>query len=579
MADKFDILRRLLKGGSATYKIPSERPSSTAQRRVFDSFHKATQTLYGEGLVGAVERIERIRDYEEMDHYPEITRALDIYADDSMTYSEDGKTVQVVSDDDKIVGELEELLYQRLDIDFHLWTWIRNMVKYGDHFNLLDIVEKEGVLGAIALPVGEVEREEGYNNDPNSLRFKWTSQGNTVFENYQISHLRILGDDRFLPYGRSVLDSSRKVWKQLLMAEDAMLIYRISRAPERRVFYVDVGNIPPKDVEGYMQNARDKLKRIPVTSENDGQIDLRYNPESILEDFFIPVRGDRGSRIETLPGGENAAAIEDIEYLQNKLFISLGVPKSYLTAEEDLSGKSTLAQEDIKFARTIQRIQKIVVSELAKISLIHLYLRGYDESSIYNFDLKLTNPSTITEMMHLDLMDKRFGTAREMAESDIISAYYVQKNVLKLSDNEISRMRIEQEKEAVAKSILEKLEGGEEPGAPGMGGEGFGGGDDKDDDADDNATEDKENWTKDAMPYDPTGTRELPGYPKDYSYNENGFIKTNGKPAKVDVLDKTIADIMQYNYESKSMLENLATDRDDQKLPKDSTLKSIINDI
>jgi len=579
MADKFDILRRLLKGGSATYKIPSERPSSTSQRRVFDSFHKATQTLYGEGLVGAVERIERIRDYEEMDHYPEITRALDIYADDSMTYSEDGKTVQVLSDDDKIVGELEELLYQRLDIDFHLWTWIRNMVKYGDHFNLLDIVEKEGVLGAIALPVGEVEREEGYNNDPNSLRFKWTSQGNTVFENYQISHLRILGDDRFLPYGRSALDSSRKVWKQLLMAEDAMLIYRISRAPERRVFYVDVGNIPPKDVEGYMQNARDKLKRIPVTSESNGQVDLRYNPESILEDFFIPVRGDRGSRIETLPGGENAAAIEDIEYLQNKLFISLGVPKSYLTAEEDLSGKSTLAQEDIKFARTIQRIQKIVVSELAKISLIHLYLRGYDESAIYNFDLKLTNPSTITEMMHLDLMDKRFSTAREMADSDIISAYYVQKNVLKLTDNEISRMRIEQEKEAVAKSILEKLEGGEDAGAPGMGGEGLGGDDDADDDGDDNATEDRENWTKDAMPYDPTGTRELPGYPKDYSYNENGFIKTNGKPAKVDVLDKTIADIMQYNYESKSMLENLATDREEKKIPKDSTLKSIINDI
>ena len=470
MADRFDILKRLLKGGSATYKVPTERPSNVSQKRAFDSFHKATQTMYGESLVGGAERVERVRDYEEMDHYPEITRALDIYADDSMTYSEDGKTVQVISDDEKIIGELEELLYQRLDIDFHMWTWIRNMCKYGDHFNLLDIVNKEGVLGAIAMPVSEVEREEGYNNDPNSLRFKWTSQGNTVFENYQISHLRILGDDRFLPYGRSVLDSSRKVWKQLLMAEDAMLIYRISRAPERRVFYVDVGNIPPKDVEGYMQNARDKLKRIPVVSESSGNVDLRYNPESILEDFFIPVRGDRGSRIETLPGGENAAAIEDIEYLQNKLFISLGVPKSYLTAEEDLSGKSTLAQEDIKFARTIQRIQKIVVSELAKISLIHLYLRGYDESAIYNFDLRLTNPSTITEMMHLDLMDKRFGTAREMAESDIISAYYVQKNVLKLSDNEIASIKIDQEKEAVSKSILEKLEQGEMD-QPGMGGQ------------------------------------------------------------------------------------------------------------
>ena len=541
MADRFDLLKRLLKGGSATYKVPTERPSNMSQKRAFDSFHKATQTLYGEGLVGGAERIERVRDYEEMDHYPEITRALDIYADDSMTYAEDGKTVQVVSDDEKIVGELEELLYQRLDIDFHLWTWIRNMCKYGDHFNLLDIVNKEGVLGAIAMPVSEVEREEGYNNDPNSLRFKWTSQGNTVFENYQISHLRILGDDRFLPYGRSVLDSSRKVWKQLLMAEDAMLIYRISRAPERRVFYVDVGNIPPKDVEGYMQNARDKLKRIPVVSEASGNVDLRYNPESILEDFFIPVRGDRGSRIETLPGGENAAAIEDIEYLQNKLFISLGVPKSYLTAEEDLSGKSTLAQEDIKFARTIQRIQKIVVSELAKISLIHLYLRGYDESSIYNFDLKLTNPSTITEMMHLDLMDKRFGTAREMAESDIISAYYVQKNVLKLSDNEISRMKIEQEQEAVSKSIIEKLEGGEMD-QPGMGGGGFGGGDDdKDDEGDDDATENKENWASDAMPYDPTGTRELPGYPKNYSYNENGFNSAGHWDAAYDLFDDTSA--------------------------------------
>ena len=548
MADRFDILKRLLKGGSATYKVPTERPSNVSQKRAFDSFHKATQTMYGEALVGGAERVERVRDYEEMDHYPEITRALDIYADDSMTYAEDGKTVQVISDDEKIIGELEELLYQRLDIDFHLWTWIRNMCKY-----------------------------EGYNNDPNSLRFKWTSQGNTVFENYQISHLRILGDDRFLPYGRSVLDSSRKVWKQLLMAEDAMLIYRISRAPERRVFYVDVGNIPPKDVEGYMQNARDKLKRIPVVSESSGNVDLRYNPESILEDFFIPVRGDRGSRIETLPGGENAAAIEDIEYLQNKLFISLGVPKSYLTAEEDLSGKSTLAQEDIKFARTIQRIQKIVVSELAKISLIHLYLRGYDESAIYNFDLRLTNPSTITEMMHLDLMDKRFGTAREMAESDIISAYYVQKNVLKLTDNEIASIKIDQEKEAVSKSILEKLEQGEMD-QPGMGGQPGGGGDDDDEKEDTDSNEDRENWTKDAMPYDPTGTRELPGYPKDYSYNENGFIKTNGAKPKVDVLDKTISDIMQYNYESKDMLKNLIKDKSDNKL-NESSLRDIVDDI
>ena len=601
MADRFDILKKILKGGSASYKVPTERPGIRAQKNAFDTFQRASSALYQQSLVGGVERLERVKDYEEMDHYPEITRALDIYADDSMTYAEDGKILQIVSDDDKIVHELEELLYQRLDLDFHLWTWIRNMCKYGDMFNLLDIVDKEGVLGAIAMPVGEIEREEGYNNDPNSLRFKWTAQGNTVFENYQVSHLRILGDDRFLPYGRSVLDSSRKVWKQLLMAEDAMLIYRISRAPERRVFYVDVGNIPPRDVDSYMQNARDKLKRIAVTQESNGNLDMRYNPESILEDFFIPVRGDRGSRIETLPGGENAAAIEDIEYLQNKLFISLGVPKSYLTAEEDLSGKSTLAQEDIKFARTIQRIQKIVVSELAKISLVHLYLRGYDESSIYNFDLRLTNPSTVTEMMHLELMGNRFSTANDMADSPLLSLDYIQREVLKLSASEIVDINLQIEKEAENAHIIEQLKMGEQPNpmggdAPPMGGGEEGAGEEAETGGDDSAEENTtRQYTKDAMPYDPIGTRELPGYPKNYAFNEDGeseqvedklndpeneemkktldFIrkKAKNRRPKKDMFDRTISDIMKYDHVMNDMMGNLIKDQAENKL-EESTL-------
>jgi len=602
MADRFDILKKILKGGSASYKVPTERPGIRAQKQAFDTFQRASSALYQQSLVGGVERLERVKDYEEMDHYPEITRALDIYADDSMTYAEDGKIIQIVSDDDKIIHELEELLYQRLDLDFHLWTWIRNMCKYGDMFNLLDIVDKEGVLGAIAMPVGEIEREEGYNNDPNSLRFKWTAQGNTVFENYQVSHLRILGDDRFLPYGRSVLDSSRKVWKQLLMAEDAMLIYRISRAPERRVFYVDVGNIPPRDVDSYMQNARDKLKRIAVTQESNGNLDMRYNPESILEDFFIPVRGDRGSRIETLPGGENAAAIEDIEYLQNKLFISLGVPKSYLTAEEDLSGKSTLAQEDIKFARTIQRIQKIVVSELAKISLVHLYLRGYDESSIYNFDLRLTNPSTVTEMMHLELMGSRFDTASNMADSPLLSLDYIQKEVLKLSASEIVDINLQIEKEAHEAYIIEQLKMGEQPdpmaggGAPPMGGGEEGAGEEDETGGDDSAEENTtRQYTQDAIPYDPIGTRELPGYPKNYAFNEDGeseqledklndpeneemkktldFIrkKAKNRRSKKDMFDRTISDIMKYDHVMNDMMGNLIKDQAENKL-EESTL-------
>ena len=598
MADRFDILKKILKGGSASYKVPTERPGIKAQKNAFDTFQRASSALYQQSLVGGVERLERVKDYDEMDHYPEITRALDIYADDSMTYAEDGKILQIVSDDDKVVHELEELLYQRLDLDFHLWTWIRNMCKYGDMFNLLDIVDKEGVLGAIAMPVGEIEREEGFNNDPNSLRFKWTAQGNTVFENYQVSHLRILGDDRFLPYGRSILDSSRKVWRQLLMAEDAMLIYRISRAPERRVFYVDVGNIPPRDVDSYMQAARDKLKRVAVVGESTGNVDYKYNPESILEDFFIPVRGDRGSRIETLPGGENAAAIEDIQYLQNKLFISLGVPKSYLTAEEDLSGKSTLAQEDIKFARTIQRIQKIVVSELAKISLIHLYLRGYEESSIYNFDLRLTNPSTVTEMMHLELLGNRFSTANDMADSSLLSHEYVQREVLKLSSSDIVNIKLQLEQQADREHILEQIKAGEEPnvgGLPPMGDEETDAGGDDDDSAEENTTR---QYTKDAMPYDPIGTRELPGYPKNYAFNEDDdeqikgmvgdklndpeneemkktleFIRTKAKNrrSRGDMFDRTISDIMKYDHVVNDMMGNLIKDHKENKL-EESTL-------
>ena len=601
MADRFDILKKILKGGSASYKVPTERPGIKAQKNAFDTFQRASSALYQQSLVGGVERLERVKDYDEMDHYPEITRALDIYADDSMTYAEDGKILQIISDDDKVVHELEELLYQRLDLDFHLWTWIRNMCKYGDMFNLLDIVDKEGVLGAIAMPVGEIEREEGYNNDPNSLRFKWTAQGNTVFENYQVSHLRILGDDRFLPYGRSILDSSRKVWRQLLMAEDAMLIYRISRAPERRVFYVDVGNIPPRDVDSYMQAARDKLKRVAVVGESTGNVDYRYNPESILEDFFIPVRGDRGSRIETLPGGENAAAIEDIQYLQNKLFISLGVPKSYLTAEEDLSGKSTLAQEDIKFARTIQRIQKIVVSELAKISLIHLYLRGYEESSIYNFDLRLTNPSTVTEMMHLELLGNRFSTANDMADSSLLSHEYVQREVLKLSSSDIVNIKLQLEQQADREHILEQIKAGEEPnvgGLPPVGDEEGETDTGDDDSAEENTTR---QYTKDAMPYDPIGTRELPGYPKNYAFNEDDdekikgmvgdklndpeneemkktleFIRTKAKNrrSRGDMFDRTISDIMKYDHVVNDMMGNLIKDHKENKL-EESTLSLI----
>jgi len=557
--DTFDTLKALLKGKRAQWKSPTERPGMRAQKRAFDTFSRAATSLYNQSMAGSGERMERIKDYEEMDQTPEIAKSLDIYADDSCTYSEEGIVLNINSDSERIKRELEELFFERLDIEFHLWNWIRNVCKYGDHFNLLDIIDKEGVLGTITLPVGEIEREEGYSGDPNSLRFKWLAQGNTSFENYQISHMRILGDDRFLPYGRSILDPGRKIWKQLQMAEDAMLIYRMTRAPERRVFKIDVANIPPNDVEQYIINARDKLKRTPLITESTGQIDLRYNPMSIDEDFFIPVRGDRGSDIETLPGGTNQGDIEDIEYLQNKLFIALGVPKSYLTAEEDLSGKATLAQEDIKFARTIQRIQKIIISELAKIGLIHLYLRGFEEEDVYDFDLKLTNPSTVMEMMQLELIDRRFSIAMQMADSHLVSDLYTQKTILRLSDSEIKEVNGALLDEARKKWILDSLENEGETAESATDSEG------------EPRNDSNENMPMDVP--DPTGTNGLPNVPNfeasiDDMEDDNDDLSFLDSKKKIsnrkDVFSKSLSDFKSLKYDRgvELVLENLQEKRD-----------------
>ena len=923
---KFKVLRNILQGNTAKYKIPTERPTLRLQRQAFESFYKAASTLYQSQLRGNTERLDRLKDYDEMDLVPEISKALDIFSDDSLTYNESGQVLAIVTDDAKIKRALEELYYEILDVDFHLWHWVRNLCKYGDHFNLLDVVEGEGVLGALELPVGEIEREEGFDNDPNSLRFKWLAQhgGADYFENYQVSHMRMLGEDKFLPYGKSILDPGRKLYKQLIMAEDAMLIYRITRAPERRVFYIDVANIPPKDVDSFIQKARDALKRSTnIRNPNTGTLDMRYNPESILEDFFIPVRGDRSSRIETLPGGDNASAIEDIQYLQNKLFIALGVPKSYLTAEEDLSGKclhpetkipllngrtlsieniskiyeeedlytyavdektkeivpgkvlwagktrknatlvevtldngekikctpdhkfmlrdgtykeaqlleseeslmplyrritgvdtgkrnligyeetynpatkkyeythrlvdswkyknghsiknrrvvhhidfdklnnspdnlvemsfddhrqlhqdvlsetrqkalqdgkysgqnngwarkcrenvqhlwdidklidfcddpkvtakkhivsdygltetqlknmlnefgftykdfankymnggyklglghkkpgykrtvtqylggnqygrfvahnhkvvsvefieekvdcydltiegnpnfglhagvvvhnSTLAQEDIKFARTIQRVQKIVVSELAKIGLVHLYLKGYDQMDIYNFDLKLTNPSSVTELMQLELIEKRLDIAERMHASPLISNEYAQKNIMKLTESEISEFKLKAVEEAKEQFKLEQITtgGANDPEYQmEMGGD-MGGGYEEDGGGEEGAPPsgeskrmaDRETASDNiGFPYDPTGTKHLKGYPDleasvpnsndpfDKIFDDNDssellITKKRGSNNK-DLLNRTITDIKKHDRGMKRVLSKLGED-------------------
>jgi len=274
----------------------------------------------------------------EMEYTPEIASALQVHAEESVAPDEKGRSLHIFSENAKIKELLEELFYDTLNIEFVLLGWVRNLCKYGDFFIFIDVTDGYGVINAYPIPVNEIEREEGWDpNDPMSVRFRWVTVGNQVLQNWQVAHFRLQGNDAFLPYGSSILESARRIWRQLILIEDAMLVYRVIRAPERRVFYIDVAGIPPDDVPNVIENARTQLKSQEVIDKDTGRVDLRYNPWSVDIDYFIPIRGtEGGTRIDTLPGGTNTTAIDDVEYIQKKLFAALKVPKAYIGFDEQL---------------------------------------------------------------------------------------------------------------------------------------------------------------------------------------------------------------------------------------------------
>ena len=340
-------------------------------------------------------RAERYIDFEQMEYMPELASALDIYADEMTTSNEYDRMLNISCINQEIKIILEALFYDVLNIEFNCFGWARSMCKYGDFFMYLDVDEKMGVTSVIGMPNNEVERLEGQDTtNPNYIQYQWNGAGMT-FENWQVAHFRILGNDRHAPYGTSVLDPARRIWRQLTLLEDAMIAYRVVRAPERRVFKIDVGNIPPQDIAQYMEKVKTEMKRNSVVDATTGRVDLRYNPLSLEEDYFIPMRGGVGSDIVSLPGAKSLDDIEDVKYMRDKLFSAIKIPQAYLTnLEGDAEDKTTLAQKDIRFARTIQRLQRSVVTELEKIGIVHLYTLGYRGEDLISFDLTLNNPST-----------------------------------------------------------------------------------------------------------------------------------------------------------------------------------------
>ena len=419
----------------------------------------------------------RYTDFEQMEYMPEIASTLDIYADEITTSTALTPLVSVECHNREIKDILHTLLYTVLNVESNLFGWSRSMCKYGDYYLYLDIDDTLGVTNAIPLPVREVERLEGNDpTNPNYIQYFWEGSGNqkgVTFENWQIAHFRVLGNDKYVPYGTSVLESARRIWRQLSMLEDAMMAYRIVRSPERRVFYIDVGNIAAEDVEQYIEQVKTQMKRNQIVDPDTGQVDLRYNAMSVDEDYYIPVRGaTNNTRIETLAGGQFTGDIEDVNYLRDKLFSALKVPKAYLAQTDAQEDKTTLSQKDIRFARTIQRLQRVVVAELEKLCIIHLFTLGFRGGDLLSFKLTLNNPSKIAELQELEHLRTKFDIAGA-ATDGFFSKSWIYKNIFKLSEEEISRIQSEQYGDSKFTAAIEAS--GEEPAE---GGDTAGGGDD-----------------------------------------------------------------------------------------------------
>jgi len=419
------------------------------------------------------------RDADLMDSFPEIGAALDILSEESVLAGSNGMVVNVASDSNRIKSILEDLFVNRLNMQIMAQMVIRAMCKYGNQFMLLDIDNKLGVKGWKQLPVFNVERlENGITNPYGSglslavnnvgqedltTKFVWLDESNSQvpFRDWQVAHFRLLNNSMYLPYGVSALNSARRHWRMLSLMEDMMLIYRLERSIERRVYKIYVGAIDDADVQAYVENIANNFKRTPIIDPMTGQVDLRKNILSVSDDIFIPVRDPNApTPIDTLSAAQNLTAMDDIKYVQNKVLTALRIPKPFLNFEESAGEGKNLSLLDIRFTRTVNRIQQAFLMELTKIATIHLYILGFTDD-LTNFTLTMNNPSTLAEQIEIENIQKKVSTARD-AVSDpgngipIMSQTRALKEIMKWSEKEIKDNLEEIRLEKALSAELEK---------------------------------------------------------------------------------------------------------------------------
>jgi hypothetical protein len=465
--DKKELLRTTDKEEYEKEKLQARQSYYLTQQ-----WAKIENNLYSQAVYYEPTRLSSYYDYESMEYTPEISAALDTYAEESTTVDENGYMLQIYSDSTRVKSILGDLFNNSLDINTNLPMWTRNTAKYGDNFVFLKLDPEKGVVGCLQLPNIEVERVEvgmrgkatsgaamaGTGDQAQSLTFTWKNK-QLEFNSWEIAHFRLLGDDRKLPYGTSMLEKARRIWKQLILGEDAMLVYRVSRAPERRVFKVYVGNMDDGDIQPYVQRFAAQFKKDMVTDSSTGNVDMRFNQMAVDQDFFIPVRDPSAPNpIETLQGAQNLSEIADIEYIQKKLLTALRIPKAFLGFEEVVGDGRSLSLQDIRFARTINRIQKSMVAELNKIAIIHLFLLGF-EDELGSFQLSLTNPSKQADLLTIDVWKEKMLLYKDavMPIEGIapVSQSWAKKHILGFSDEEI---KLDLQQQRVEKAVATEIQ-------------------------------------------------------------------------------------------------------------------------
>lgn len=391
--------------------------------------------------------------YDEMDKMEFIHRGLELISDDGSQQNSEGNVIKITSNEETIKESLENLLLKRLDFNTNLWNIIYDTSKKGDCFFevIPDSYEKPRKI--MRLKYLEPEKVERIEVNGKLFYFKYITEKKTIdldtgrkekeeiieyrLQPWQILHFKVMDDKEYLPYGGSLLKAGAKTYRRLSLLEDLMLVYRISRAPERRVFYVDVGNLTPIEAKSFLTKLKNSYRSQPIIDEN-GNLNTKANVLSITSDIFIPTReGNQSTRIEPLAGGVALTEIKDVDYFKDKILRTMNIPAAYLGETADRS-RGSLSNLDINFSKFIERIQKQISQGINKICALELFFNGYKKEDLQNFTIEITPPSNIKEMSEVEVYNQKINLISTLQATNLFPNKWILKNILKLSDKEIN---------------------------------------------------------------------------------------------------------------------------------------------